>query len=40
MTFNEIVFYVFSAILVLSALTVAGRIFHTWRELEGRRVAA
>ena len=27
-------------ILVLSALTVAGRSFHTWRELEGRRVAA
>ena len=23
-------------ILVLSVLTVAGRIFHTWRELEGR----
>ena len=27
-------------ILVLSALTVAGRIYHTWRELEGARVAA
>ncbi len=27
-------------ILVLSVLTVAGRIYHTWRELEGRRVAA
>ena len=27
-------------ILVLSVLTVAGRIFHTWRELEGRKVAA
>lgn len=27
-------------ILVLSVLTVAGRIFHTWRELEGRRIAA
>ncbi|HTV00608.1 MAG TPA: CDP-alcohol phosphatidyltransferase family protein [Luteitalea sp.] len=27
-------------ILVLSVLSVAGRIFHTWRELEGRRVPA
>lgn len=27
-------------ILVLSVLTVAGRIYHTWRELEGRKVAA
>ncbi len=27
-------------ILVLSALTVAGRIYHTWRELEGGRAAA
>jgi CDP-diacylglycerol--glycerol-3-phosphate 3-phosphatidyltransferase len=27
-------------ILVLSVLTVAGRIFHTWRELEGRKVVA
>ena len=27
-------------ILLLSVLTVAGRIYHTWRELEGRRVAA
>lgn len=27
-------------ILVLSALTVAGRIFHTWRELEGGKVTA
>lgn len=27
-------------ILTLSVLTVAGRIFHTWRELEGRKVTA
>jgi CDP-diacylglycerol---glycerol-3-phosphate 3-phosphatidyltransferase len=27
-------------ILVLSVLTVAGRIYHTWRELEGHGVAA
>ena len=27
-------------ILVLSVLTVAGRIYHTWRELESRKVAA
>ena len=27
-------------ILVLSVLSVAGRIFHTWRELEGRGVPA
>jgi CDP-diacylglycerol--glycerol-3-phosphate 3-phosphatidyltransferase len=27
-------------ILVLSVLTVAGRIYHTWRELEGRKVTA
>jgi CDP-diacylglycerol---glycerol-3-phosphate 3-phosphatidyltransferase len=27
-------------ILVLSVLTVAGRIYHTWRELDGRSAAA
>ena len=27
-------------ILVLSMLTVAARIYHTWRELEGRKVMA
>ena len=27
-------------ILVLSVLTVAARIYHTWRELEGRKVMA